>query len=117
MIATWFVFVVLTVIDAQAQPAPVSAEERAMCERALASDAAWRQALMQPAYDKLEDDTRERHAQDAAAIARNKRHVVMAYTALWLLTVGFLFYIWRRGRETEKLAVDLAARLEQALRK
>lgn len=54
----------------------------------------------------------EVHQEDATLIAKNKKHVVMAYAALWGLTVVFLVLLWMRQRrllaEMDRLAQQIA---------
>lgn len=45
------------------------------------------------------------HKDESAAFARNNRHVVLAYVAIWVLTAGFLGALWlRQGRLRAELA-------------
>ena len=55
--------------------------------------------------------TQKRHNDDATLIATNKRHVVMAYAAMWLLAVGFLALLWHRQRSLVARLGELEARL------
>ncbi len=52
------------------------------------------------------------HQKRGAAIAKNERHVILAYAAMWLAAVGFLFGLWRRQQrlraEIDRLAKQLA---------
>jgi CcmD family protein len=52
----------------------------------------------------------------AARVAKNERHVVLAYAAIWLAAVAFLLFLWRRQRglhgQIEALRSDLAAALK-----
>lgn len=52
------------------------------------------------------------HNQTAREIRTNKRHVVYAYAAMWLLAVGFILIMWRR-QQAMKAEIT---RLEQQLR-
>ena len=57
--------------------------------------------------------TKKRHNDDATLIATNKRHVVMAYAAMWLLAVGFLAFLWQRQRGLVARLGELEARLSR----
>ena len=57
--------------------------------------------------------TQKRHNDDATLIATNKRHVVMAYAAMWLLAVGFLAFLWQRQRVLVARLGELEARLSR----
>jgi hypothetical protein len=82
-------------------PRPYQSEMRGISEAELEKDAGWRAELenqLRPAV----------HADDAAIMLKNKRHVVMAYAALWVLTAAFLVLLWLRQRrlvgEIDRLA-------------
>ena len=69
------------------------------CEAELAKDKGWsaeRKASLRPAV----------HADEAVLIQKNKKHVVMAYAALWVLTVVFLVLLWLRQK---RLVAELDA--------
>jgi hypothetical protein len=89
---------------ASAQPAkepPRSYQSpmRDQCEAELAKDRAWDAELRASLRPEV-------HEAEAALIQRNEKHVVMAYAALWVLTVAFLVLVWFRQR---KLVAELDA--------
>jgi hypothetical protein len=65
---------------------------------------------------ELNEETRKRHDDDSRQIALNKRHVVLAYGALWLLAVVFLVLQWRRQQGLEAQIAQLHKELEAATR-
>lgn len=80
---------------------PYRSEMREQCEAELARDKLW--------SAELEESLRPAvHEADAAIMLKNKKHVVMAYGALWVLTVAFLVMMWLRQR---RLVAEIA-RLE-----
>jgi len=89
--------------DASAQP--YKSPMRAECEAELEKDRGWHAELR----DSVRPDV---HQEDANIIAKNKKHVVMAYGALWGLTVVFVVLLWLRQRrllaEMERLAKQIA---------
>jgi hypothetical protein len=103
---TILVCALLAPTGAAAQPAKAyQSPIRDKCEAELAKDKAWAAELrndMRPAV----------HQEDANIIAKNKKHVVMAYAALWGLTVVFVVLMWLRQRrlqaEMERLAKQIA---------
>ena len=103
---TILVCALLAPTGAAAQPAkPYQSSMREQCEAELARDKGWLAELqneMRPAV----------HQADANIIARNKKHVVMAYAALWGLTVVFVVLMWLRQRrllaEMNRLAQQIA---------
>jgi cell division protein FtsL len=61
---------------------------------------------------RLEAD-RMQHEKAASAIAKNERHVILAYVAMWLVAAGFVIFLWRRQQslqlEIQRLKHDLDA--------
>lgn len=103
---TVMLFALLAPIGAAAQPAqPYRAAMREQCERELEKDKAWLAELRNTMRPQV-------HQEDANIIAKNKKHVVMAYAALWGLTVVFVVLLWLRQRrllaEMERLAQQIA---------
>jgi CcmD family protein len=82
---------------------------RTACEEELAKDADWFDNLKARLSEKLNRDVHEEAFTYAKA---NNKHVVAAYAAFWLLTVGFVIMMWRRQRalqaELTRLERDLA---------
>ncbi len=76
--------------SAMAEP-PYASPMREQCTEELRKDARWRAELR----NQLRDDI---HSEDANLMLRNKRHVVIAYAAIWILAVGFLVLMWWRQR-------------------
>jgi hypothetical protein len=54
------------------------------------------------------------HENAAKAIAKDRKHVVMAYAALWILTAGFLLFLWRRQQGLKTEIANLKRDLEAA---
>ncbi len=102
---TILVCALLAPIGAAAQPAQLyKSPMRDQCEAELVKDKAW-------AAELLNDMRPAVHQEDANIIARNKKHVVIAYGALWGLTVVFLVLMWLRQRrllaEMDRLAQQI----------
>ena len=72
---------------------------RAECEAELAKDKGWNAELRASLRPEV-------HQEEAALIQKNKKHVVMAYAALWVLTVLFLVLLWLRQK---RLVAELDA--------
>jgi CcmD family protein len=85
---------------------PYRSPMQEQCELELRKDKVW--------YTTLKEQLRaDVHQQDANLIARNNKHVIMSYAAIWILTVGFVFFLWSRQRalraEIARLERDVAA--------
>jgi hypothetical protein len=92
-------------------PATAAADEpyrspmRDQCEAELGKDRGWQAELR----NEVRPDV---HQEDANITMRNKKHVVLAYGALWGLSVVFLVLMWMRQRrlaaEMDRLAAQIA---------
>ncbi|HTE49378.1 MAG TPA: hypothetical protein VK698_00785 [Kofleriaceae bacterium] len=84
---------------------PYRSPMREQCEGELAKDKGWQAELRQSVRPDV-------HQEDANITMRNKKHVVMAYGALWGLSVIFLVLMWLRQRrlvaEMDRLAQQIA---------
>lgn len=115
--------------------APPTATLLQQCEDLLRSDAAWRTRLRDQLTARLlvSDEQAESelskenlnwrarmkqelaveiHQQDADLMATNRKHVIMAYAALWVLAVLFIVYMYRRQMRLR----EEIARLEREIR-
>jgi hypothetical protein len=98
--------VLLAPMRAATAAEPYRSAMREQCEQELAKDKGWQA--------ELRNDMRpEVHQEDANIMLKNKKHVVMAYAALWALTAGFLVLLWLRQR---RLLADME-RLGQQINK
>lgn len=86
---------------------PYSSPQRDQCEAELAKDVRWQAELR----DRLRPDI---HQEDANLMLTNKRHVVMAYAALWILAVVFLVLLWLRQQRLVASMTRLQRDLEKA---
>lgn len=103
-------------------PAPVPAAApltRDQIIEALAKDKALEEDFVRQLKARhaleLNEATRQRHDDDSKQIALNKRHVVMAYAALWILAVAFLVLLWRRQQTLNARIAQLQKELESAV--
>jgi hypothetical protein len=101
---------------------------RKACTDAMNNDPTFAEAIVQKAYElesqkcdlvdaaaakrRLALDSAQ-HQTAANAIAKNEKHVIMAYAALWLIAAGFVIFLWRRQvllkSEIAQLRADLDA--------
>lgn len=55
----------------------------------------------------------EQHEIAAAAVAKNQKHVILAYAAMWIIAAAFVMFLWRRQQllrgEIAQLKADLDA--------
>jgi hypothetical protein len=106
-----------------AAPAPPPADGAITVEKVISAaekDPALAEGLKTWMYrvhaDELAEISRKRHDEDSAQIALNKKHVILAYAALWLLAVVFLVVQWRRQQALSERISQLHKELEAATR-
>jgi hypothetical protein len=90
----------------QGGPPPRAYESpmRDQCEEELAKDPRWMAELKRSIRPEV-------HEEEARLMLVNRKHVVMAYAALWILTALFLGFMWLRQ---QRLTGEIA-RLEKEL--
>ncbi|MFN0248284.1 MAG: hypothetical protein ACKV2T_15435 [Kofleriaceae bacterium] len=66
------------------------------------------------AAEQLAAEVKLQHENAAKAIAKDRKHVVMAYAAMWILAVGFLLFLWRRQQALKAEIANLKRDLEAA---
>jgi len=101
-----------------AEPARTPAELRKICTDAMNADKTFAEAIVTTA-DKNAAEKRlqldqQQHETAAAAVAKNERHVIMAYAAMWLVAVGFVLFLWRRQQLLKSELLMLRRDLEAA---
>jgi len=96
---------------------PAPADLRQTCVDAMNADPTFAKAIVETA-DKKENRTRgditlQAHQDAADHIAKNERHVILAYAAMWVVAALFVLFLWRRQQglkiEIARLQKDLAA--------
>jgi hypothetical protein len=91
-------------------PPPAGAADlRKTCADAMNADPSFAQQIV----ETINADTARQHFRAADAIAKNEKHVLLAYGAMWAIAAVFLIFMWRRqqGLKTEiaQLKRDLEA--------
>lgn len=66
------------------------------------------------AANELVATTKRLHEDAAKAIAKNEKHVILAYAAMWLLAAGFVLFLWRRQQSLRTEIAQLRRDLEAA---
>lgn len=111
----------------------VSEAEKDAFLKALAADEAWRDEVKDMIFDRIvlnpkskKDFTlRERmadtlrpeiHKVDSNRMLRNKKHVVYAYAALWVLTALFVLFMFIKQRNLTAEIEQLRSELEEAVK-
>lgn len=109
--------------DAAAPPAPTPAPAAAsdahqVCIEALNADPELAKRVVETynkkAVQAIDKQTIEAHQRAAADIAENKRHVIYAYAAMWIIAALFLVYMWRRQQALKSELASLRRELDAA---
>jgi len=98
---------------ALAQEHPVTPEVAAMrktCADAMHGDPTFAQAIV----ETINADTAKQHRDAAMAIAKNEKHVLFAYGAMWAVAAIFLIFMWRRQQGLKSEIAQLKRDLEAA---
>jgi CcmD family protein len=102
-------------------PPPAAADPagdaRRACSTAMNADPKFAAEVVRIADEraqlKRDADTLAAHIDANHNVQRNERHVIYAYTAMWIIAAGFVVFLWRRQRvleaEIEHLRRDLDA--------
>ena len=101
-------------------PAPPAA--RQACTDAMNADPAFARDIVSVALNReavepsalcASADTIKTHLDAAYHVAKNERHVILAYAAMWVIAAGFVVFLWRRQQllraEIAQLRKDLDA--------
>jgi len=103
--------------DAAPAPAPAPTDLRKICADAMNADETFAKSIVEIADKKMnkqrDDITLKAHEDAAEHIAKNERHVILAYAAMWVVAALFVLFLWRRQQglkiEIARLQKDLAA--------
>lgn len=108
-------------------PAPTgpNPEARAACVAAMNADEKFADSVIKIAENKLNDKmnseqvlkdlcTIRHHQESQDEVATNKRHVLFAYMAMWLVAAGFVIYLWRKQQALKAEIVNLRRDLDAA---
>jgi hypothetical protein len=104
-------------------PAPPTATSdaaalRKICVDAMNADKAFAEKIVATANEnaallRLQLDVKQ-HEKAAAAIAKNEKHVILAYAAMWLVAIGFVLFLWMRQQALRNEIGQLKADLDAA---
>jgi hypothetical protein len=90
---------------------------RKICADAMNADPAFEKAIVEvadkDAAQRRFAATEQEHLDAAAHIAKDEKHVVLAYTAMWLIAAGFVVFLWRRQQGLKAEIAQLRRDLEK----
>ncbi len=90
---------------------------RKICTDAMNADPAFAKAIVEVA-DKDAADRRlaaseAEHLDAAQHIAKDEKHVILAYAAMWIIAAGFVVFLWRRQQALKAEIAQLRSDLEK----
>lgn len=119
---TKLIFLVVLVLsssaaaDQVAVPAPPAAADDALrktCVDAMNADPAFAKSIAATVDKQIDQKTIDAHKDAAYHIEKNKKHVILAYAAMWVIAALFVAFLWRRQQglkgEIDQLRKDLDA--------
>jgi hypothetical protein len=112
-----------TTVSAQApapvpEPAPAPASDvaalRKTCAEAMNADPAFAKSIIATADKQIDQKTIDAHTQANAFIAKNERHVLLAYGAMWIIAALFVAFLWLRQQKLRAEITQLRKDLDAA---
>ena len=96
--------------------APQAADNpaRKACTDAMNADPAFAKSILATVDKQIDAQTLAAHQEAQEHIARNERHVVLSYAALWVIAAGFVMFLWRRQIGLRREIAQLRRDLEEA---
>ncbi len=86
------------------------AELRQICAEAMNADPSFAEAIAKT----VNEETLKQHLDAGKAIAKNEKHVILAYAAMWLVAAGFVLFLWRRQQALKLEIAQLRRDLDTA---
>lgn len=87
---------------------PYQSPMRGQCEAELEKDRVWQAELKAELRGKVHDE-------EQTKMIKDRKHVVAAYAALWILAAVFIVVLFLRQRSLSQAVATLEADLEKAL--
>jgi len=115
------VIVALLSATAIADPAPGGARDA--CTAAMNQDPTFARDIVNVALNReaitpsalcASADTMKTHLDAAEHVAKNERHVILAYAAMWVIAAGFLAFLWWRQQKLRAEIAQLRRELDEA---
>lgn len=93
--------------------APNDAARKA-CTEAMNADPTFAKSIVATVDKQIDERTLAAHQDAANDVAENKKHVIMAYAAMWILAALFLVFMWRRQQALKTEILQLRKDLDAA---
>jgi hypothetical protein len=104
-----------TTASAQAPaPAPDVAAARKSCTDAMNADPEFAKSILATVDKQIDQKTIDAHTQANKFIAKNERHVLLAYGAMWVIAALFVAFLWLRQQKLRAEITQLRKDLDAA---
>jgi len=103
--------------SAQAPAPPPAADVAALrktCADAMNADPAFAKSIAATVDKQIDQKTIDAHTQANAFIAKNERHVLLAYGAMWVIAALFVAFLWLRQQKLRAEITQLRKDLDAA---
>jgi len=87
---------------------------RKTCADAMNADPAFAQSIVLTADKQIDQKTIDAHTQANAMIAKNEKHVLLAYGAMWVIAALFVAFLWLRQQKLRAEITQLRKDLDAA---
>lgn len=87
-----------------------TADKRKVCAEAMNADPSFALAIVETINKK----TAAQHVEAAGKIAKNQKHVILAYAAMWVVAAAFVLFLWRRQQHLKTEIAQLRRDLDTA---
>jgi hypothetical protein len=104
-----------TAASAQAPaPAPDVSAARKSCADAMNADPEFAKSILATVDKQIDQKTIDAHIQANMFIAKNERHVLLAYGAMWVIAALFVAFLWLRQQKLRAEITQLRKDLDAA---
>jgi hypothetical protein len=104
-----------TAASAQAPaPAPDVSAARKSCADAMNADPEFAKSILATVDKQIDQKTIDAHTQANTFIAKNERHVLLAYGAMWVIAALFVAFLWLRQQKLRAEITQLRKDLDAA---
>lgn len=94
-------------------PAPMDPARKA-CVDAMNADPAFAKSIAATVDKQIDQKTIDAHTDAAYHIAKNEKHVILAYAAMWIIAALFVVFLWRRQQALKSEIAQLRRDLDTA---
>ena len=87
---------------------------RKACTEAMNADPTFAKSIIETVDKQIDQKTIDAHNEAAYRIAKNEKHVIIAYAAMWIIAALFVIFLWRRQQSLKSEIAQLRRDLDAA---